>query len=119
MEVTGATQIGVIHDGAGTCGWPGCFMVGNERGNALAGEPADLDRTGRYRFGMVMAEFSVKPEHPQTCSEALLGMRPACQDGDDQPFSLWSYGSGPPPEAVRCPFGITPVGTGHMVGIVP
>jgi len=38
MEVAGTTQIGVVDDGG--------FVIGDERCNALAGEPADLDGTG-------------------------------------------------------------------------
>ena len=43
MEVAGTTQIGVIDDGAGIAGGPGGLVVGDEGGDALAGQPADLD----------------------------------------------------------------------------
>lgn len=55
-------------------------------GDALASQPASLDGASRYSLGTLTMEIPIKAQDAQTRSEALLGMRPACQDGDDQSF---------------------------------
>ena len=115
MEVAGTTQIGVIDDGAGTGGGPGGFVIGDERCNALAGQPADLDGAGRDGLGAIAMEIPIKAQNAQACPEALFGMRPVRQNGDDQPLGLRPNGSGPSPEAVRCPLGVATVRTGPIL----
>jgi hypothetical protein len=56
MQVAGTAQIDVIHDGAGRGGGLSGFVIGDERGNALAGEPADLDGACRDRLGAIATE---------------------------------------------------------------
>jgi hypothetical protein len=58
---------------------------------SLQPSPADLDGASRYRFGAIAAEVAIKTQDPQARAEALLGMRPARQNGDDQPFGLWPF----------------------------
>lgn len=43
MKVIGTTQIGVIDDGGRFGGMACGLMIGDERRNALAVQPADLD----------------------------------------------------------------------------
>lgn len=88
MEVTGTTQIGVVDDSAGAGGRSGRLVVGDERGDALASQAANLDGASRYSLGTLTMEISIKAQDAQTRSEALLGMRSACQDGDDQSFGV-------------------------------
>ena len=66
----------MIHDGAGTGGRPGDFVVGDKGGDALAGETADLDSAGRHRFGAITAEVTIEAQDAKARPEALLGMRP-------------------------------------------
>lgn len=119
MEVAGAAQIGVVHDGGGFGGGSCGFVIGPDRCDALAGEPSDLDGAGGYGLDAVTFDVAKQAQNPQACSEALLGMRAAGQDGDDQPLGLWSDRSGPTAEAIRRPFGVSPVGTRHVVGVGP
>src|SRR5690606_12645174 len=117
MEVAGATQIGVADDGAGIAGRPGGPAVGDERGDALAGQPADLDGARRDCLGAFMAEIAIEPQNAQACPEALFGMGPAGQNGDDQPLGLRPDRGGPSAEARRCPLGISAMGTGHVLRV--
>ena len=59
MEVVGTTQIGVIDDGAGIAGGPGGLVVGDEGGDALAGQPADLESARRDRLGTLTTKIPV------------------------------------------------------------
>jgi len=49
-------------------------------------------------------------------AEALLGMRPVGEYGDDQPLSIGSDRAGPTMEARRRPFGIAPMRAWHVLG---
>jgi hypothetical protein len=83
MEVAGTTQIGVIADGAGIAGSPGGLVIGDEGGDALAGQPADLDGACRDRLGAITMEIAIETQNTQARAESLLGMGPAGQNGDD------------------------------------
>src|SRR5690606_17867170 len=99
MEVAGTTQIGVIDDSAGIAGGPGGLVVGDEGGDALAGQPADLDGSRRDRLGTLTMEVPVEAQNAKACAEPLFRMRPAGQNGDDQPLGLWSNRCRPAAEA--------------------
>lgn len=117
MEVAGATQIGVFHDGGGFGGMSGGLVGGEERGNGLAGQAADLDGACRSDLGPLAADVTIKAQDAEACSEALLGMRPAGEDGDDQPLGLQTDGRAPAPETIRRPLGIAAVRARHVRGV--
>lgn len=62
MEVTGTTQIGVVDDSAGAGGRSGRLVVGDERGDALASQAANLDGASRYSLGTLTMEISIKAQ---------------------------------------------------------
>ncbi len=93
-------------------------LVGcDERGNRLAGQAADLDGPCRNDLGALAAEVAIEAQDAEACSEALLGMGPAGENGDDQPFGLRTDGRAPAPEALRRPFGVSAVGARHVRGV--
>ena len=69
MVIAGATQIGVVDDGAGIAGRPGGLVIGDEGGDALAGQPADLDRSCRDRLGMLTTEIPVEAQNAKACAD--------------------------------------------------
>ena len=103
--------------GCGVCRRLGAHAVGQDRGDALVGEPADLEGSGRGRLRAGTLDVAEQAQHAQACSKALLGVRAGGQDGGEQSLGLWSHRGGPTTEAIRCPFRISPVGTGHVIGI--
>src|SRR5690606_37646890 len=109
--------IGVIDDGAGIAGRPGGLMVGDEGGDALAGQPADLDGARRDRLSTLTMEIPVEAQNAKACAEALLGMRSAGQNGDDQSFCVRPDRCRPAAETCRRPLRIATMGTGHMLGV--
>ena len=117
MKVAGATQIGVFHDGGRFGGMPCALVGGDERGNGLAGQAADLDGARRNGLGALMADVAIKAQDAEACSETLFRMRPAGEDGDDQPFGLRTDGRAPAPEALRRPFGVAAVRARHVSGV--
>lgn len=86
MEVAGAAQIAVLDDGGGFGGGPGrCRgLPDGNGGDSAVGERADLEGAGGDGFGLGRPEIAEQPQHAETGSEAVLGMRPVGQDGDDQ-----------------------------------
>ncbi len=95
-----------------------CALVGgDERGNGLAGQAADLDGARRHGLGALAGNLAIEAQDAEACSEALLGMRPAGEDGGDQPFGLRADGCAPAPEAIRCPLGVASMRTRHMRGV--
>lgn len=85
MKVAGAAQVGVLHDGGGFGGMSVGFVGGDERGDGLAGQAADLDGTRRHSLGALPGKITIEAQDAEACSEALFGMRPAGEDGGDQP----------------------------------
>ena len=123
MEVAGATQIDVIDDGSGfgVGGRAGARVRGlrqaQERCDAFVVETADRDGSRRDRLGAGLLDVAVKAQDPEAGSKTLLWVRAGREDGEDQPFGLGSHRCGPAAEAIRRPFGITPMRTRHMIGI--
>ncbi|MDK1389796.1 hypothetical protein QN224_31115 [Sinorhizobium sp. 8-89] len=114
MNVAGTTQIGVFHDGGGFGGMSGGLVGDDERGNRLAGQAADLDGPRRNGLGALAADVAIEAQDAEAGSEALLGMWPAGENGDDQLFGLRTDGRGPAPEALRRPLGVSAVGDRHV-----
>src|SRR5260370_40925373 len=55
----------------------------------------------------------IRAQDAKAGPEALFGMRPAGQHGDDQPFGARSDFAGPSAEPIGRPFGVAPMCTGH------
>ena len=53
----------------------------------------------------------------KTGAEPLFGMRPAGEHRAYQAFGVRPDLAGPAPEPTRRPLGVTPMGTGHVVGV--
>lgn len=117
MKVAWAAKIGMLADGGGFGGMSWRLVGFDQGSDALAGQAADLDSTGRHCLGLHRGNCSIEFEHAEACSEALLGMGTAGEDSDDQPFGLGPDGCTPALESCRRPFGIAAVRTGHMVWI--
>jgi hypothetical protein len=62
-------------------------------------------------------EPAIRAQNPQAGSEPLLGMLSAGEHGADQAFGVGPDFAGPAAEAVRRPFGVKPVGTGHVIRV--
>jgi hypothetical protein len=100
-------------------------VMGEDRGNALVVERADLDGAASDPFGAGRIDAAQQPHDTQTSTEApssslgqaLFGMRPAGEDGDDQSFGARANTPPPALEALRAPLGITTMGAGHVLGI--
>ena len=85
MEVAGAAQVGVVDDRRGLARvGPAAQAVGQDGGDALAGERADLEGAGRDGLGAAGLEVAEQAQDAEAGPEALLGMRPVGQDGRDQ-----------------------------------
>ena len=92
-------------------------LVGDDRGDALVGQGADRDGAGGDQLGACRVDILEQPEHAETGAEALLGMRPVGQDGDDEPLGLGADRAPPATEPLGRPFGVTPMRTRHVIGI--
>src|SRR5271167_2582249 len=57
----------------------------------------------------------IRAQDAKAGPEALFGMRPAGQHGDDQPFGARSDFAGPSAEPIRRPLGVTPMRVGHVI----
>ena len=119
MKVAGAAKIGVFADGGRFSGMAGCFVACDERADAFAGQPADLDGAGRDGLSLGGADGAVESENPEAGSEPLFRMRPAGKDRDDQALGVRPDRCGPAPEAFRRPFGISAMRTRHAIRIGP
>ena len=53
----------------------------------------------------------------QAGAEALFGMGPVGQDGDDEPLGVGADRSTPAPKAFGRPLGVAPMRAGHVIGI--
>src|SRR5271166_5551677 len=119
MVVAGTAQIGVVEERGRTAvlGRRGVAFASEEGGDALAIEDAQFDSAGRHRFDADRIEAPIGAQNAKAGAEPLLGMRPAGEHGADQAFGVWPDLAGPPAEPIRRPFGVAPVGAGHMVGV--
>src|SRR5208283_732762 len=88
MVIAGAAQIGVIEQRGLTAVLRDGFVVllCEERGDALAGETADLEGAGRHRFGSIRIDAAIELQNAEAGAKALLGMRAAGENRSDQPF---------------------------------
>ena len=93
------------------------MLLGEEGGDALAGEPADFESAGRHRFGSIRVDAAIQFQNAKAGAKALFGMRAAGENRGDQPFGARPDLGGPPAEPVRRPLGVTPVRTRHVIGI--
>src|SRR5208337_3669983 len=119
MVVAGTAQIGVVEEGGRTAvlGGSGVGFAGEEGGDALASEDAQLDGAGRHRFDADRIEAAIRAQNAQAGAKPLFGMRPAGEHGADQAFGVWPDLAGPAAEPVRRPLRVAPVGGGNMVGV--
>ena len=92
-------------------------LVGDNRGDAFVGQRADRNRSGRDQLGAFRIEILEQPKHAQTGPESLFGMRPIGQDGEDEPLGVGPDRPPPAPESIGSPLGVTPMRTGHVIGI--
>jgi hypothetical protein len=89
VEVTRTTNVGVVDDdGAFRCLWGAVEIVFEDGGNALVGERTDRQRSGRDGLGACRIQAAEQAQHAEASAEALLGMRPVREYGDDQPLSV-------------------------------
>ena len=116
MEVTRATNVGVINDDGAFRRLRGTVeIVFEDGGNAFVGERTDRQRPGRDGLGACRIQTAEQAQHAEAGAEALLGMRPVGEYGDDQPLSVGSDRAGPTMEAR--PLGIAPMRAWHMLGM--
>jgi hypothetical protein len=92
-------------------------LAGEERGDALAGERADLQGAGRNCFGARRIDAAIKTQDAKAGAKTLFGMPPAGEHGGDQPLGVRPDLAGPAAEPVRRPLGVTPVGSRHVIVI--
>jgi len=84
-------------------------LLGEERGDALAGEPADLNGAGRHRFDPIRIDASIQFQNAKAGAETLFGMRPTGENRGDQAFGARSDLAGPAAEPIRRPLGVAPM----------
>ena len=102
---------------------PPCFRAGRsadracgeDRSDALVIERTYRDGSGRDRLSTRGIEALEEPEHAQAGAEALLGVRPIGEDGDDKPFGARPDRAAQRPEPLRRPFGATPPFPWHQI----
>src|SRR4030088_2061912 len=92
-------------------------LVGDDGGDALVGQCADRDRGGRDQLGAFGINILEQPKHAETGPESMFGMRPIGQDGEDEALGVGPDRSPPAPESIGSPLGVTPMRTGHVIGI--
>ena len=117
MEVTGAAQIGMFDDRVLGIARTAFELVGDDGGDALVGQCADRDGAGRDQLGAFGINILEQPKHAETGPEPLFGMRPIGQDGEDEPLGVGPDRSAPAPESIGSLLGVTPMRTGHVIGI--
>ena len=106
MVIAGAAQIGCDPTASGLAAvLRGGFVVflGEERGDALAGGPADLNGAGRHRFGPIRIDAAIQFQNAKAGAKALFGMRATGENGSDQAFGARSDLAGPAAEPIRRP----------------
>ena len=69
------------------------------------------------RLGTGGIQAAEQAQHAETGAEALFGVRPAGQHGDDQALGVRSDAARLTLQALRRPFAISPVCARHMVGL--
>src|SRR5260370_40006181 len=97
--------------------WLAIEVVGEDRGDALVGERADLERADRDRLGPGGIDAAEQTQHAQAGPEALFGMWPIGEHGDYQRLGVRADAAGLTVEPLGGPFGITPMGAPHVVRI--
>jgi len=108
----------VLDDGGGFGGGGFCgHTIGEDRGDTLVVEAADLDGPGGDRFGAGVLDVAKQAHHAQTGPEALLGVRASGEDGDDQTLGLRANRGGPSPKPIRRPVRVAAMGTGHVIRV--
>ena len=117
MEVTGAAQIGMFDDRILGIARTAFELVGDDGGDTFVGQCADRDRAGRDPLSAFGINILEQPKHAETGPESLFGMRPIGQDGEDEPLGVGPDRPPPAPESIRRPLGVTPMRTGHVIGI--
>src|SRR6202171_4428154 len=117
MEVTGAAQIGMFDDRVLGIVRTAFELVGDDGGDALVGQCAYRDGAGRDQLGAFGINILEQPKHAETGPESLLWMRPIGQDGEGEPLGGGPDRSPPAPESIGSPLGVTPMRTGHVIGI--
>lgn len=117
MEVAGTAQVDVVDDGGGFFDGGSSEPIGEDRGDALVGESTDLERPRRGGFGPTGGEVSVEAQHAEASAEALFGMGPVGQDGDDQTLGVRADRGRPSTEAVGLPLGVAAMSARHLIGI--
>ena len=90
---------------------------GEDRDDALVVERADLDRSTGDPFGACRIDAAQQPHDAEAGAEALFGVRPVGEDGDDQSFGARTNRPAPVLEAFGRPLGIAAMGAGHVLGI--
>src|ERR1700722_4311967 len=121
MVVAGTAQIGVVKERrlAAVFRRRLVALLGQERGDALAIERAEFEGAGRDRLDMNRIDAPIRAQDAEAGPEALFGMRPTCEHGDDQPFGARSDFAGPSAESIWRPFGVAPMRAGHVVWVCP
>ena len=111
MVIAGAAQIGVIEQRrlAAVLGSGFVVPLGEERGDALAGEPADLNGAGRHRFDPIRIDAAIQFQNAKAGAKALFGMRATGENRGDQAFGARSDLGGPAAEPIRRPLGVAPM----------
>ena len=89
-EVARTANVGMIEQRLGTAlaRRNTIEVVVENRSDAFVGHCVDFERAGRDRLGACRRDARIEPQHAETGSKALLGMRPICQDGCDQCFDV-------------------------------
>src|SRR3982074_215291 len=117
MEVTGAAQIGMFDDRVLGIARTAFELVGDDGGDALVGQCADRDRAGRDQLGAFGINILEQPKHAETGPNSVWGRGPIGRDGEDEPLGVGPDRPPPAPESIGSPFGVTPMRTGHVIGI--
>ena len=92
-------------------------LAGEKGRHALAVEDAQFDGASRDGFNAASVEPAIRAQNPQAGAEPLLGMLSAGEHGADQAFGVRPNLAGPAAETIRRPFGVAPVGAGHVIGL--
>src|SRR5580700_6270346 len=88
MEVAGAAQVWMLDDGVFGGASPAIEIVGDDRGDALVGERTDGEGASRHELGPLEFNIFEEAQHAETGAEALLGMWPVGEYGEDEPLGV-------------------------------
>jgi hypothetical protein len=119
MVVAGTAQIGVVEQRRRTAvfGRRLVALLGQEGCDAFAIERAKFEGAGRDRLDVGRIDAAIRAQDAKTGAEALFGMRPTGEHGDDQPFGARPDLASPSAEPIRRPLGVAPVRTGHVIRV--